>query len=171
MPYLLLRAHDKTAAWWSDHLQNLGYLAELGLRVGISAPTEGASAVASIGSPPTLPVWLQVPERAAQQLPGPQVAFARSCHDGPGVAAALAAGAQWVTLAPLHPTPSKPGHPGIGLPAFSVLAGQWPGRVVALGGIDAANAAAALAAGAAGVAVVRAWRREPDALARACAVP
>ena len=77
----------------------------------------------------------------------------------------------YVTLSPIYPTASKPGHgPALGPAAAAALAGEraW----LALGGIDSAERAAACAvAGATGVAVMGALMRaaDPAALAGALA--
>jgi thiamine-phosphate pyrophosphorylase len=62
----------------------------------------------------------------------------------------------YVTVSPVHPSPSKPGYgPPLGpagLAALTRVAGAPP--VFALGGVTAGNARSCLAAGAAGVAVM-----------------
>lgn len=70
---------------------------------------------------------------------------------------AQAAGAGYVGAGPVWATPTKPdaGEP-IGLERLAEIAAAVSIPVVAIGGVDAANAAACVAAGAAGVAVVRA---------------
>lgn len=164
---LWLRAHDRGWLWWGEQLQRMAWLAQAGVAIGISAPKH------SDGEPPPadLPIritWLQVSEAQAQRWPCGGIAVARSCHDAAGVAAALAAGAAWVTLSPVLPTPSKPGHVGLGWSLFADVARRHPGRVVALGGLGSAHVAQALQAGAAGVAVLRAWTGEPKQLVAAC---
>ena len=78
-----------------------------------------------------------------------------SAHDPTEAAEALGEGARYVTVSPIFPTGSKPGHPGIGLSALaSWTAALAPAPVYALGGITPERAAACLQRGAAGVAVL-----------------
>lgn len=66
-------------------------------------------------------------------------------------------GAAYIGAGPVWATPSKPdADPPIGLDGLSRICEAVSIPVVAIGGIDAANAADCIAAGAAGVAVVRA---------------
>lgn len=77
-----------------------------------------------------------------------------SAHDAGETAAALAAGADYVTLSPVFPPTSKPLQGAeLGLPALAEACGRWPGRVVALGGITPERVPECLAAGAAALAV------------------
>ena len=78
-----------------------------------------------------------------------------SAHSPGEVAALFAAGADYVTLSPIFPSPSKPGYgPVLGLATLAAAAAVAPGPVIALGGIAAGNAASCLAAGAQGVAAM-----------------
>lgn len=85
----------------------------------------------------------------------------RSCHDATQLRRAVSEGAAWVTLSPVAPTASKPGHgPALGASGLGDLlpaAGGVP--VYALGGVDETNAAALRRAGAHGVAVMGAVMR------------
>lgn len=93
--------------------------------------------------------------------------FGRSCHDLGEVRRAAAEGAAYITLSPFAASPSKPGY-GPPVPRADYAAG--PGvPVLALGGIDPANAADARAAGAHGVAVMGCVMRaaDPAAVVRA----
>jgi len=66
-------------------------------------------------------------------------------------------GATYIGAGPVWATPSKPdADPPIGLDGLREICAAVSIPVVAIGGIDAANAADCIAAGAAGVAVVRA---------------
>lgn len=81
----------------------------------------------------------------------------RSCHGGAELAAATAAGADYATLSPMWPTPSKPGYgpplrPGGLAAALAAVPAHPP--VYALGGVTAGRVAVCRAAGAAGVAVL-----------------
>ena len=81
---------------------------------------------------------------------------------GEAIAAAAAAGADYVTLSPIYLTDSKPGYgPALGIEALRAAAGHGI-PVLALGGITVATAAACVAAGADGVAVMGEVMRADD---------
>lgn len=92
-----------------------------------------------------------------------------SCHDATELAAARAAGADHVVLAPVFAVPGK-GEP-LGLAALAMLTADAGLPLVALGGVEPANCASVFAAGVAGVAAIRALAEAPDpgAAARAMA--
>jgi thiamine-phosphate pyrophosphorylase len=91
---------------------------------------------------------------AARKRLGPDALVGVSAHSLADVAAARDAGADYATLSPIFPTPSKPGYgPALGLGALSEAAALGC-PVLALGGVTPVNAAACIAAGAAGVAVM-----------------
>ena len=102
----------------------------------------------------------------AQQAPilRKKLQYGVSTHDHAGVAAAAAAGAQFVTFGPVFETPSKQhtGLPPQGLDRLAEAATMARTRrlpLLAIGGITPARVAACLAAGAWGVAVISAiWR-------------
>lgn len=104
---------------------------------------------------------------AGDPVPAPRPRLVgRSCHDVAEVTRAGEQGCDYVTVSPVHPSPSKPGYgPALGAAGLAALA-QAPAAppVYALGGITVANAADALAAGAAGVAMMGAVMRaaRPD---------
>ncbi len=77
----------------------------------------------------------------------------RSCHSPAEAAAAARDGADFCLLAPIFPTPSKPGAIPLGIEALRAAAAH--ARVLALGGVTEENIAACLAAGAAGIAGIR----------------
>ncbi|MGO1076669.1 thiamine phosphate synthase [Inquilinus sp. CA228] len=94
------------------------------------------------------------PEAARQRL-GPAALIGVSCHAGEEVDAAIAAGADYVTLGPLAPTASKPGYaPTLSAAEAGAVARRHPGRVIALGGVEAAFVPDLIASGFAGVAVM-----------------
>ena len=62
----------------------------------------------------------------------------------------------YLGVGPVWPTPVKPDATALGLDGLREICARVEGPVVAIGGIDAANAALCLEAGAIGVAVVRA---------------
>lgn len=71
--------------------------------------------------------------------------------------AAEVAGASYIGVGPVWPTPSKhDADPAIGLHGLAAVCAAVSAPVVAIGGIDAANAAECIRAGASGVAVIRA---------------
>ncbi len=88
----------------------------------------------------------------------------RSCHDIDEVRAALAERSAYVTVSPVFPTRSKPGHgPALGLDGLADLvraAADMP--VYALAGIAPDAATSCVRAGAAGVAVMGAVMRDPQ---------
>ncbi len=93
----------------------------------------------------------------------PAALIGASAHSPTEAAAALRAGADYVTLSPVFPSASKPGYgPALGLDGLAKLVAEVPGAVVALGGVTAANAAACRRAGAAGVAVMGEAMRAAD---------
>ena len=92
---------------------------------------------------------------AARRRLGPAALIGASCHSGAEVAAAIAAGADYVTLGPLAPTASKPGYaPTLSLAEAGAIARRHPGRVIALGGVEPALTPGLISAGFAGVAVM-----------------
>jgi thiamine-phosphate pyrophosphorylase len=101
------------------------------------------------------------PVAARRQLPRGLIGV--SAHTAEEAAALLAAGADYVTLSPIFLSASKPGYgPALGLDALAAAARLTTGPIIALGGIDAANAAACLAAGARGIAVMGEIMRAAD---------
>jgi thiamine-phosphate pyrophosphorylase len=99
----------------------------------------------------------------------PQGLIGVSTHTPEEAAAQLAAGADYVTLSPIFLSASKPGYgPAVGLDALAAAARLSVGPIIALGGIDAANAASSIAAGAAGIAVMGEVMRatDPEAIVR-----
>jgi len=100
---------------------------------------------------------------AAARLRLPRGLIGVSAHAPAQAAALLAAKADYVTLSPIFPSPSKPEYgPVLGLGALRDAAAQTSGAIIALAGIDEDNAAACLAAGAAGVAVMGEIMRAAD---------
>jgi thiamine-phosphate pyrophosphorylase len=90
----------------------------------------------------------------ARQRLGPGAVIGVSAHEQAEVAAAAAAGADYVTLSPIFLTASKPGYgPALGLAAIQPAA-RLGISVLALGGVAADTIGPCLDAGAAGVAVM-----------------
>lgn len=103
-----------------------------------------------------------VPPAEARRLLGPSRLVGVSCHGEDDVRRALAGGADYATFSPVFDTPSKRAFgPPVGLDALRGAAGIGL-PLVALGGVDVANAARAIAAGARGVAAIRAWLAAPE---------
>lgn len=96
----------------------------------------------------------------------PGLILGRSCHSAAAAAAAAAEGCDYCLLGPVYATPSKAGFgPPLGLDELA-RAARAPIPVLALGGVNAANAAACLERGAAGLAGIRLFdpgRGEPGA--------
>jgi thiamine-phosphate pyrophosphorylase len=98
----------------------------------------------------------------ARQRLGHTAVIGVSAHRQGDVAAAAAAGADYVTLSPIFLTSSKPGYgPALGLVAIGQAA-KFRISVLALGGITAGTVAACLDAGAGGVAVMGEVMRSDD---------
>jgi thiamine-phosphate diphosphorylase len=96
----------------------------------------------------------------------------RSVHEVGEGRAAVADGADFLLVGNVHPTPSHPGRPGIGLARLSEFVGL--GRpVIAIGGVTPDIAALADAIGAWGVAAIRSvWdARDPVIAAEALLAP
>ncbi len=92
---------------------------------------------------------------AADPWPETELAVGRSCHDAGELNEAAAHGAAYATLSPIFSTSSKPSYgPPLGLDVLAALAADSPIPVLALGGVDPANAADCVRAGARGVAVM-----------------
>lgn len=79
-----------------------------------------------------------------------------SCHTRAELEAAARLGLDYALLGPLAATPTHPGQPGLGWPAFTALAAELSLPVFALGGVGPADLETAQAAGAHGVAAIRA---------------
>jgi thiamine-phosphate pyrophosphorylase len=106
---------------------------------------------------------------AAVRLRLPRGLIGVSAHTPQEAAALLAAKADYATLSPIFPSPSKPDYgPPLGLGALREAAAQTNRAIIALAGIDETNAAACLAAGASGIAVMGEIMRaaEPEATTR-----
>jgi len=96
-----------------------------------------------------------LPVEQARRLLGPGRLIGVSTHHGSEIAAAAARGADFVTLGPVYPTPSKAvfGEP-LGVERLRRACASAPVPVFALGGIRADRVGEILAAGARGVALI-----------------
>ena len=83
--------------------------------------------------------------------------FGVSCHNGEELAHAAAIGADYATLGPVLPTPSHPGHTGMGWEWFSGLVKDALIPVYALGGVGPQDLDQALKHGGQGVAGISWW--------------
>lgn len=116
-----------------------------------------------------------MPLPLVRQVTGPGRLLGYSAHAVAEAVGAAAAGADFVLLAPVFATASKPGIPPLGLPVLKDCVRRCPAPVFALGGIDAAQAVQVRAVGAAGVACIGAVfaaaapQAAADALVRAMA--
>jgi len=97
---------------------------------------------------------LPLPE--ARRLLGPDRLIGQSTHSLEQAVAAEAAGADYIGLGPIFPTPTKPEYGSIGTALISAVASRVRVPVVCIGGIDASTLPQVLKAGAKRVAVVRA---------------
>jgi thiamine-phosphate pyrophosphorylase len=100
---------------------------------------------------------------AARRRLGKRALIGVSTHSAAEAREAAERGADYVTLGPIHFTPSKPGYgPALGLDGLAAACRAAACPVVALGGIVEASAAACLDAGAAAVAVMGEVMRAAD---------
>jgi thiamine-phosphate pyrophosphorylase len=139
----------------------LAALVELGHRFGaIVTAHEDIDAVVAVGAEGVHLPGKSDPVAARARLPEALIGI--SAHSAADAAAQLRAGADYVTISPVFLTASKPGYgPAFGLDGLAAAAAA-PGPVLALGGINAANARLCRAAGAAGVAVMGEVMRADD---------
>jgi thiamine-phosphate pyrophosphorylase len=100
---------------------------------------------------------------AARRRLGAETLIGISCHSAVEVARAAQAGADYATVSPVFMTASKPGYgPALGLDGLAEIAALAKLPIIALGGIEAANAPTVIGAGAAGVAVMGGIMRVSD---------
>lgn len=84
-----------------------------------------------------------------------------ACHGAEDLARAHHLGAGLALLSPVFPTPSHAGAPALGRARFRALAAASPLPVLALGGVDAANARLLAGANVAGLAAIGAFAAAP----------
>ncbi len=108
-----------------------------------------------------------LPVAVARRL-WPHRIVGRSTHAPAQARAAIADGADYLGIGPVHATPTKPGRPAVGLDYVAWAALNVSVPWVAIGGIDEHTAAAVVDAGARAIAVVRAVgdAADPAAVAR-----
>ena len=98
----------------------------------------------------------------ARELAGPHALIGRSTHTPGQVDDAVASGADYLGVGPVHATPTKPGRPAVGLDLVEYAARTAARPWFAIGGIDADTIGAVTAAGAGRAAVVRAITEAAD---------
>lgn len=171
LPAVLLRAHELSpGARMELALRLRESLEGTDARLFVSRDLEAARAVAADG--------VHLGERGpsleeARRAAGEHSLLGWSAHSEAEALRAFEEGADYVFFSPIFETPAKslageassadpPAREPVGLERLAALARMAPGKVIALGGIDAGNAAEAIRAGAAGVALLRAILPAPD---------
>lgn len=84
------------------------------------------------------------------------VPLSASCHDEAELRMAQALGCDFAIVGPIHPTPTHPGHGGIGWARFEQIRRQAALPVYAIGGLGPHDIAPARSHGAQGIAAIRA---------------
>lgn len=103
-----------------------------------------------------------VPPVAARRILGPRALIGCSVHGAEEAQLAVAGGADFLLLGTIFQTSSKPGRGPAGVELIRAVTAVVDVPVVAIGGIDHANAPLAMRAGAYGVAVRSAILTAPD---------
>lgn len=111
-----------------------------------------------------------LPPPVARRLLGPDRLIGRSTHALDQLRQAIEEGCDYVGVGPVHPTPSKPGRPAVGLAYVATALQECPIPWFAIGGIDASNLASVRQAGAERVAVIRAITEAADPQAASAAL-
>ncbi|MBV8507024.1 MAG: thiamine phosphate synthase [Alphaproteobacteria bacterium] len=157
--WLSLREKDLPPA---ERLALLSVLVALGRRWGATVTVhEDVDAAAEAGAGGVHLPSGSSPAAARARLPDGLIGA--SAHSAREASALLGSGADYVTISPVFITASKPGYgPAIGLGGLAEIVARVPGPVIALGGINAANAPLCVSAGASGVAVMGDVMRATD---------
>ena len=104
-----------------------------------------------------------LPPRVVRGLPGFEGRLiGRSTQSVSQALAAVDEGADYLAVGPVFETPTKAGRPAVGYDLVREVASKLRRPIVAVGGLDIANAARAIDAGAQAIAVVRAVYDAPD---------
>lgn len=103
-----------------------------------------------------------LPIEYARKLLGPERLIGVSTHSLDQARAAQAAGADYLGFGPLYPTETKDAGPVQGIDALKAIRKEITVPVIAVGGINRANAGEAVRAGADGVAVISGILSAPD---------
>jgi thiamine-phosphate pyrophosphorylase len=156
--WLLLRDKDLATA---ERARLAARLAEIARRHGmLLSISADIGLAAELGAGAHLQSAAKVD--AARQRLGAEAVIGVSAHGQGQVAAAAAAGADYVTLSPIFLTGSKPGYgPALGLAAIAA-AERFGTAILALGGVGTELVGPCLAAGASGVAVMGEIMRSGD---------
>ena len=119
-------------------------------RVLINSDIDLAASVGADG------VHLSATALSASRRRPPLPLVGASCHDETDLAHAASLGLDFVVLGAVKPTPSHPGHPGLGWDRFAGLIRDYPLPAYALGGLRREDLVQAWECGAHGVAALRA---------------
>lgn len=106
--------------------------------------------------------------KEARSLVGKQIRIGRSTHSLAEALGAQAAGADYLGVGPVFPTPTKPDYPVVGTGLLVQVQSRIRIPWFAIGGVDLKNVPKVLSAGASRVAVVRAvcGQADPEEAAR-----
>ena len=110
-----------------------------------------------------------MPVDEVREIVGPELLIGLSTHSPEQFDAGLAADADYLSVGPIHETPTKPGRRATGYEFVRHAAGA-PKPWFAIGGIDSGNIREVIEAGAERVVVVRAIRDAADPAAAALAL-
>lgn len=158
--WLSLRDKDLPFA---ERLARAGELVALGKAFGATVTVHGDVELARAAGAAGVHLGRDGDPAAARDRLGPAALIGVSTHDPASAGQAARRGADYVTLSPVFLTSSKPGYgPALGLDGLAAIAAAIPVPVIALGGIDLANAAACRRTGAAGVALMGLAMRHPE---------
>ena len=104
-----------------------------------------------------------LPPEVVRGLPGfEDRLIGRSTHGVAQARAAIQEGVDYISVGPVHATPTKAGRRAVGTTLVAQVADFADRPVVAVGGIDRENAPAVIDAGARAIAVVRAIYDDPE---------
>lgn len=102
--------------------------------------------------------------REARKIIGDKLILGKTTHNLEQGRQAIIDGADYISVGPVYPTPTKPGRPAVGLEYIREAAANLDIPFVAIGGIDLGNIDDVLAAGAKTVGIVRAASDAPALL-------
>ena len=115
--------------------------------------------------------WRSLAIEQARAIIGGEMLLGFSAHNLDEARRAQQANADYITLSPVFPTPSKQGLvPVLGLDQFRAIAKQVSLPVIGLGGIDVENARGVIEAGADGIALIRGILAQADPQAAAARI-
>lgn len=150
--WLMVREKDLDSAALVELTKTLaGRTRPANAQILVNGNVDAAKAAGAAGV--HLQSWADI--AAARAMLGNNSLIGVSAHNLGDARAAQDAGANYITLSPVFATESKPGYgPALGTGGLAALCGQVTIPVIALAGINPANAADCLDAGAAGIAVM-----------------